>query len=215
MQKAGVAATRKDALVRAAITEVGRSGSLDVTVSQIAARAGVSSALAHHYFGSKEQIFLAAMRHILSEFGTSARRGVKSRDDPHLRIHAIIAASFAPKQFEHDVVAAWLTFYVQSQKSSEAARLLRVYAYRLDSNLVFELRKLVSDREARRIAQGLASLIDGLYIRCALQDCAPDPVEAKDLVTDYLDMCLERALGKRTAKPASTGKRKAGREQRA
>ncbi len=215
MQKAGVAATRKDALVRAAITEVGRSGSLDVTVSQIAARAGVSSALAHHYFGSKEQIFLAAMRHILSEFGTSARRDVKSTDDPRLRIHAIIAASFAPKQFERDVVAAWLAFYVQSQKSSEAARLLRVYAYRLDSNLVFELRKLVSDRAARRIAQGLASLIDGLYIRCALQDCAPDPVEAKDLVTDYLDMCLERALSQRTAKPASTGKRKAGREQRA
>lgn len=201
MEKAGVAATRRNALVLAAITEVGRAGSLDVTVSQIAARAGVSSALAHHYFGSKEQIFLAAMRHILAEFGASARRGVAGTDDPQARIEAIIAASFAPNQFERDVVAAWLTFYVQAQKSPEAARLLRVYAYRLDSNLVSELQKLVSDAAARRIAQGLASLIDGLYIRCALQDCAPDPAEARALVEDYLGMCLERErTGKRGAK---------------
>ena len=192
MQKAGVAATRRHALVLAAITEVGRAGSLDVTVSQIAARAGVSSALAHHYFGSKEQIFLAAMRHILAEFRASARRGVAGTDDPQARIKAIIAASFAPNQFERDVVAAWLTFYVQAQKSPQAARLLRVYAHRLDSNLVFELRKLVPGEAARRIAQGLASLIDGLYIRCALQESAPEPAEAKALVDDYLDMCLER-----------------------
>src|SRR5262245_29435487 len=65
MPKVGVAALRKDALIRAAIKEVGQAGSLDVTVSQIADRAGVSSALAHHYFGSKEQIFLSSMRYIL------------------------------------------------------------------------------------------------------------------------------------------------------
>lgn len=195
MQRIGVAATRKNALIRAAITEVGRAGSLDVTVSQIAARAGVSSALAHHYFGSKEQIFLAAMRHILSEFGASARAGVALARDPQSRINAIIAASFAPNQFERDIVTAWLAFYVQAQKSSAAERLLRIYAYRLDSNLVFHLRQLVSEAAARRIAQGLASMIDGFYIRCALQDCAPDPNEAKTLVADYLDMCLERESG--------------------
>lgn len=192
MQKTGIAATRKQALILAAIAEVGQAGSLDVTVSQIAARAGVSSALAHHYFGSKDQIFLAAMRHILSEFGMSARSGVAAADCPQERINAIIVASFAPKQFEKDIVAAWLAFYVQSQHSRAAERLLRIYAYRLDSNLVFHLRQMVSREAARRIAQGLASMIDGFYIRCALQDCAPDPVEAKTQVADYLDMCLER-----------------------
>lgn len=196
MQRIGVAATRKNALIRAAITEVGRAGSLDVTVSQIAARAGVSSALAHHYFGSKEKIFLAAMRYILSEFRASARAGVALAKDPHSRINAIIAASFAPNQFERDIVSAWLAFYVQAQKSSAAERLLRIYAYRLDSNLVFHLRQLVSEAAAARIAQGLASMIDGFYIRCALQDCAPDPVEAEAQVADYLDMCLERESGR-------------------
>jgi TetR/AcrR family transcriptional repressor of bet genes len=196
MPKIGVAAMRKRALISAAITEVGQAGSLDVTVSQIAVRAGVSSALAHHYFGSKDQILLAAMRHILREFGTSARHGVAQAETPRERIKAIIAASFMPQQFDRDVVAAWLAFYVQAQNSDEAARLLRVYAYRLDSNLVFDLRKLVGEGAARRIAQGLASMIDGFYIRCALQDCAPDPGDARALVEEYLDMSLEREAGR-------------------
>ena len=183
MPKIGVAAMRKRALIRAAITEVGEAGSLDVTVSQIALRAGVSSALAHHYFGSKEQIFLDSMRHILKEFGISARARVALAANPRQQIHAIIAASFAPPQFERNVVAAWLTFYVQALRSAEAARLLRIYARRLDSNLVFHLRKLVSEATARRTAQGLAAMIDGFYIRCALQDSAPDPEAARALVS--------------------------------
>jgi TetR/AcrR family transcriptional regulator, transcriptional repressor of bet genes len=192
MPRIGVAAMRKHALIRAAITEVGEAGSLDVTVSQIALRAGVSSALAHHYFGSKEQIFLDSMRHILKEFGMSTRPAVALAANPREQLYAIIAASFAPQQFERNVVAAWLTFYVQALRSAEAARLLRIYARRLDSNLVFHLRKLVSEAAARQTAQGLAAMIDGFYIRCALQDSAPDPEAARALVSGYLDLSLDR-----------------------
>ena len=56
MPKVGVEPIRKAALVNATIAEVGRAGSLDVTVSQIAKRAGMSSALAHHYFGAKDEL---------------------------------------------------------------------------------------------------------------------------------------------------------------
>jgi TetR/AcrR family transcriptional repressor of bet genes len=57
---------RREALVKATIAEIGAMGSLDVTVSKIAKRAGMSPALAHHYFGSKDRILLAAMQHILT-----------------------------------------------------------------------------------------------------------------------------------------------------
>ena len=58
MPKLGAEPIRKAALINATIFEVGRAGSLDVTVAQIARRAGMSPALAHHYFGSKDQLFL-------------------------------------------------------------------------------------------------------------------------------------------------------------
>lgn len=52
MPKLGMEPIRRRALVKATIAEIGLAGNLDVTVSQIARRAGMSSALAHHYFGS-------------------------------------------------------------------------------------------------------------------------------------------------------------------
>jgi TetR/AcrR family transcriptional repressor of bet genes len=60
---------RREELVQATIHEIGAAGSLDVTVGQIAKRAGVSPALAFHYFGGKDRLFLAAMRAILSVYG--------------------------------------------------------------------------------------------------------------------------------------------------
>ena len=47
MPKVGMEPIRRSALVKATIAEIGEAQSLDVTVSQIAKRAGMSSALAH------------------------------------------------------------------------------------------------------------------------------------------------------------------------
>ena len=45
MPKLGMEPIRKAALVKATIVEIGRVGSLDVTVSQIAKRAGCAAAI--------------------------------------------------------------------------------------------------------------------------------------------------------------------------
>ena len=83
MARAGAEPIRRAAIVKATIQEVGRAGSLEITVAQIAARAGMSSALAHHYFGSKEAIFVAAMRHVLTLFGAEVRGALAAADDGH------------------------------------------------------------------------------------------------------------------------------------
>lgn len=158
---------RRAALVNATIEEIGRAGTLDVTVTQIARRAGVSSALAHHYFGGKEQILLAAMRHILSQYGVAVRQALAGASSPRDRLAAIATASFNAEQFRPEVVGAWLNFYVQAQGSMPARRLLTVYQRRLRSNLLVGLRPLAGDR-AGMIADTLAALIDGIYIRAAL-----------------------------------------------
>lgn len=192
MPKIGAEASRRKAMVEAAIVEIGEAGSLDVTVSQIARRAGMSPALAHHYFGSKDQMFLAAMRHILKRFGESVRLRLLEARTPLSRLHAIIDASFAPDQFDREIVAAWLTFYVRALQSEEASRLLQVYARRLHSNLVFDLRQIFDADTAQSVAQGLAAMIDGFYIRHALQEFAPAQPEVRALVIDYLDLCIRQ-----------------------
>lgn len=190
MPKVGMEPIRREALVKATIAEIGRAGSLDVTVAQIARRAGMSSALAHHYFGSKEQIFLAAMRHILTLYGAEVRGALAAAEGPRGRLVAIVRASFASSSFRREVVGAWLNFYVLAQTLPEAKRLLGIYQARLRSNLVHDLRPLVGAR-ADGIARGLGALIDGVYIREALTRGTPDGAAAAALVLNHLSLELE------------------------
>lgn len=189
MPKIGMEPLRRRALIDAAINAIGERGALDVTMSDIARRAGVSPALAHHYFGGKEDLLFATMRHILAELGSDLREAVEGRDGTE-RVRAIIAVNFSAKQFRPEIIAAWLAFYVEAQKSPTLRRLLRIYARRLQSNLVHGLKPLMPWAEAVRTAEGIAALIDGLYIRRALKDGPPAAASAIALVEDYLALRL-------------------------
>ena len=189
MPKVGMEPIRKEALVKATIVEIGRTGSLDVTVSQIAKRAGMSSALAHHYFGSKEQIFLAAMRHVLTLYGAEVRGALAAGEGPRGRIAGIIRASFSTANFRREVIGAWLNFYVLAQTVPEAKRLLSIYHRRLHSNLCHELRPLIADR-ADDVARHIGALIDGVYIREALSGASPDAAAAVRAVLAYIRLEL-------------------------
>lgn len=168
MPKLGMEPIRREALVKATILEIGEAGSLDVTVSRIAKRAGMSSALAHHYFGGKDDIFLAAMRHTLTLYGAEVRGALAMADGHKARLEAIIRAGFTPSNFRREAIAAWLNFYVMAQTSDQAMRLLQVYQKRLKSNLIHDLRPLVGDR-ATAVADRLSALIDGTYLRRGLE----------------------------------------------
>ncbi|TCT44627.1 transcriptional regulator BetI [Martelella mediterranea] len=192
MPKVGMETIRRDALVRAAIAEVGQVGMTDVTVAKIARRAGVSAALAHHYFGSKDQILFAAMRRILEEFGRSVKERYHATSTPEDRLKVIIEASFGPDQFDPAVIAAWLAFYVQAQRGGTASRLLSIYESRLHSNLVFALKQLVSPAAAERIATGIGAMIDGFYLRAALKDFSANRLSAISMTMEYLDLILAK-----------------------
>jgi TetR/AcrR family transcriptional regulator, transcriptional repressor of bet genes len=193
-----VASTIKEirkALIDAAILAIGERGSLDVTVSEIAGRAGVSSALAHHYFGGKEDLLAATMRHILRALGQDTIVALRKAEGARARLQAVVTTNFSPSQFRPETIAAWLAFYVEAQRSEAMRRLLRVYARRLHSNLLSALRLLQLMPEAERTAEGIAAMIDGLYIRRALKDGAPDARSAIALVEDYLDIRLNAGNG--------------------
>ena len=192
MPKIGMEPIRRKALVDAALKAIGDHGSLSVTMSEIARQAGVSPALAHHYFGSKEQLLIATMRSLLRQLHEDAVLALARAETPRERLSAVVRVSFNASQFTAETIAAWLAFYVEAQRSEETRRLLTIYSRRLNSNLVSALRALVPAREAVRIAEGTAALIDGLYIRQGLRE-TPARIQASiDLTEDYLNSQLER-----------------------
>lgn len=195
MPRIGMEPVRRKALIAAAIDAIHARGMAQVTVGEIARRAGVSAALAHHYFGGKDQLLLATMRHLLSELGEEVQSRLAAAKNPQERISAIVRGNFAPCQFRPAVISAWLAFYVLAQNDVEARRLLRIYTRRLESNLLHALRDLTTRQRAASIAEMTAALIDGAWIRRSLADGGPDAEGAARFVEDAVFEALRRENG--------------------
>ena len=187
MPKIGAEPERRQSLIDAALLTIGEQGSLDVSVREIARRAGMSPALAFHYFGDKDEIVTQTMRHLLREFSGEVRSHLASARSPRQRLAAIVRASFARSQFERTTIAAWLVFYLHSYSAMTAGRLLQVYSRRLRSNLMAALTVLQDREQAAVTAESIASMIDGLYVRHALRREGPDGAEAVAICLQYLD----------------------------
>lgn len=193
MPKLGMEPLRRKALVDAALRTIGSHGSLDVTMSDIAREAGVSPALAHHYFGSKQRLLIETIRSLLRALRANVAKALEETETARNRVSAIIRVSFHADQFTPETVAAWLAFYVEAQRSEETRRLLIIYSRRLHSNLLHALKPLTSRDHAIRIAEGTAALIDGLYIRQSLR-AAPLSIDASiALVEDFVNNQLTAA----------------------
>jgi len=190
MPKLGMEPLRRRALIDAAIAAIGQRGTLDVTMNDIAGRAGVSPALAHHYFGAKDELIAATMWHLLADLGSELRRKLQRVDTPRERISTVVKVSFSTGQFSPEIVAAWLVFYVEAQRSPPLRRLLRIYVHRLRSNLLWALSELMPRAQADATAEAIAALIDGFYIRRALRDGLPNPHSAITIIEDYVDTKL-------------------------
>jgi len=192
MPKIGVESARRRALIVATIDAIHERGLGGVTVGDIARRAGVSAALAHHYFGSKADLLTSTMQYLLADLARDLRQAVALAGTPRSRLDALIAGNFAPEQFRPAVISAWLAFYTQAQHDAPTARLLEVYLRRIESNLVHELKQLVPAEAARRIARGAAALVDGLWLRAALPANGMSPAEALKVVQEYIGEMVNR-----------------------
>ena len=95
MPRIGMEPVRRKALISAAIDAIHDRGMGQVTMGEIARRAGVSAALAHHYFGGKDQLLLATMRHLLTELGEEIQARLAAATTPQERLSAVIRGNFA------------------------------------------------------------------------------------------------------------------------
>jgi TetR/AcrR family transcriptional repressor of bet genes len=183
---------RRQQLINATMAAIDEVGLADSTVIRIAHRAGVSGGIISHYFGGKDGLLEATMRHILSDLGEAVaeRRGELTTSSPRAHIGAIIDGNFDRSQVTGPVAKTWLAFWASSMHKPELARLQHVNDRRLYSNLCHQFRWLMPRHEARACARALAALIDGLWLRGALTLEGLDSDEARRLARDYLDRLL-------------------------
>jgi len=191
MPKLGMRPIRRKQLIDAAIASIHEFGLADATVARIARKAGVSAGIVHHYFADKDDLLFATMRHLLEDLRVNVVEGLRRSPDARCRVHAIIEASFADNQFSESVMAAWLGLYGNARQSPRLERIVRLYHARLRSNLVHALRSLVPGAEVEQVAEGVASMIDGLWLRCALRGGPDEGPEPRALTHSYVDAQLK------------------------
>ncbi len=190
MPKVGMEPIRRQQLIDATIASIAVRGFADTTVKRISAEAGVSTGIVHHYFGGKDDLLFATMRNLLQGLGDNTAAKLRRATTPEGRVEAVITANFDPEFYDPNSVVAWLVFWAQVPHSKEMRRLQRINAGRLLSNLRHALKQIFDDKDAKDIALGLAILLDGIWVRSAMEDGKLSPETCRDVALDYFRIQL-------------------------
>ena len=178
---------RRKQLVDATISAISVHGLADATVSRISSAAGVSPSIVHHYFADKDALIEAAMRSLLAVLQTSILTRLRNTNDPFERIRAIVDGNFSPDQISFEGVRAWLALWSRAPQSEAIARLQRINSARTRSNLLHALRRILPSESAQIVAVNLTALMDGLWLRCALDRDDFPPAEARCHALAFVD----------------------------
>ena len=189
---------RRRQLIDATIAAIEENGFAEATVSRISARAGVSTGIVHHYFGNKTDLLEATLRDLASTRRREVIERLNAAKSPRERVIAIIDGNLAPSLFHRAGVTAWLAFWGETPNNPRFTRIQNIIIRRLRGNLVHALRPIVAPARLMETAEGIGTLLDGLWLRAALTGGGVTLAEAQKLAHGYLDMCL--ALEERATK---------------
>lgn len=195
MPKVGMQPIRRSQLIAATLEAVDQVGMADASIAYIARLAGVSNGIISHYFNDKNGLLEATMRHLMQALSKAVgeRRRALREDSPRAHLKAMIDGNFDDSQVSGPAMKTWLAFWASSMHQPALRRLQRVNDHRLYSNLCGQFHRVLPQDQARFAARGLASLIDGLWLRGALSGEAFDTEQARRIAYDYLDLQLAKA----------------------
>ncbi|MBN9026231.1 MAG: transcriptional regulator BetI, partial [Rhizobiales bacterium] len=122
---------RRRQLIEATIESLADVGFAACTLMDIARRAGVSPGLVAHYFGDKEGLLEATLRHLAGRLSRLVARRLAQARTPRERIQAVIDANLAPEEFDRRTASVWLAFWGQVIHSVRFKRVQNVYQRRM------------------------------------------------------------------------------------
>jgi AcrR family transcriptional regulator len=107
---AGQLADRRLALLKAAFREVAEKGFSQVTLDDIARRAGVSKGVTLYYFDSKEELFLELFGWLIDSIQQRMREAVDAVDDPVEKVRALVGLIFPSPSKNRAFFRAYVDF---------------------------------------------------------------------------------------------------------
>lgn len=185
-------AERRLSLLKAAFREVAEKGFSDVTLEDIAVRAGVSKGVTLYHFDSKDDLFRELFGWLIDSIHARMREAVARADDPVSKVRALVAIIFPSPGKNRAFFRAYLNFCgLAARRESFREIGERFYAgcLEIDRGIVEEglRRGAFVARDPAEAAGTMRALFDGLMMRW-LTEKDPEGVFAS-----YRDRC-EREL---------------------
>jgi transcriptional repressor BetI len=192
MPKVGMEDLRRRQLIAATITSIHEEGFANATIARISRTAGLSGGIVAHYFDDKAGLLAATMRSLAQNLLRETVSRLKAAETPAERIDAVILANFSDSQNDPESVSAWLAFWSEARKTPALWRIQKINERRLLSNLRHAFKQLLPEADARRAAAGLAAMIEGLWLRCALSNGPLTTDQARAIARDYVARLLQK-----------------------
>lgn len=163
---------RRQDLIAATLDAIAESGLQGATVREIADRAGVTPGLIRHYFTSKELMFQAAYRAVMSTmFETATLAAEELGEDAVGRLRIFVLANFKPPIIDPRNLSLWATFISQITVDEALAAIHRegylAFRDKLEAHIgaaLEETGRNLAPGELRYLAIAINGLMDGLWL---------------------------------------------------
>ena len=161
---------RRLLLLRAAFREVAEKGFSEVTLEDIAERAGVSKGVTLYYFSSKEDLFRQLFGWLIDSIHERMRQAVDAVPDPIEKVRALVALIFPSASKNRAFFRAYIDFSsLAARKESFRVVGERFYSgcREIDQGIVLEgmRRGQFALRDAAEAASTLRAIFDGLMLQ--------------------------------------------------
>jgi AcrR family transcriptional regulator len=178
----------RERILDAAVRRIAREGIDEVRIARIAMDAGVSAALVHYHFDSREALLVEALEHSYEIAGDQrmATEGPPTAA-PEVRLRALIDACLPEPGTQRDDFLLWAELWLRAARRPElaetAGRLYaRLHAWALEVLADGVARGAFRIADAERTADRLLALIDGYGVRVLMGDVAMPLERAREEV---------------------------------
>src|SRR5262245_8756348 len=182
-QRDELSEARRTQILHAAVEVIGERGLCDTRISDIAARAGTSSALILYYFQTKDRLLAEALAFSEDRFYEETTAELAAIEGARDRLVRLIELScFADTAEEHwiDEWVLWLDMWARSPRDPDVAKNREAMDRRWRDQIAAIVREGQARGEfgatdAEDFALRLSALNDGLVIQVVLGDPAVTP----------------------------------------
>jgi TetR/AcrR family transcriptional regulator, transcriptional repressor of bet genes len=181
---------RRRDLIEAAYQTFLEHGFNGMTMARIGERAGMSHGIVNYYFKSKDELVSAVVRKANFLIMQDTARRLRAAKSPRERVSAIIAGNFPDNLFTRDIARAWVSYYAALGQHRDLDRMQRVVDVRLARNLMHALKQIVHQERAELVADYIAVLIDGYWLRHTKSHDPVDAATAIARIEDFVDAQL-------------------------